>query len=188
MNDIAELIRRVNAQEPGARDALFAGAYDELRALARARLRGQRRDGALNTTALVHESYLRVVGGSGEMRAADRRAFFAYASSVMRSVIVDTVRARHAGCRGGDEPPVTLSTVLLEGLAGDAHAEAQVLRVHEALEALAEAEPRLAKVVEMRWFGGWTEAEIGAALDVTERTVRRDWEKARLLLSAMLTA
>ena len=186
MEDIAELIRRVAADAPGAQDALFAGAYAELRTLARARLRGQQRDSSLNTTALVHESYLRVVGSSGTLRASDRAAFFAYASSVMRSVIVDTVRARHAECRGGDNHPVTLSTVLLEGLAGDEHAEAQVLRVHEALQALAEAEPRLAKVVEMRYFGGWTEAEIGEVLQLTERTVRRDWDKARILLSALL--
>ena len=187
MDDIAELIRRVNAAEPGAQDALFAGAYAELRTLARARLRGQPQRNALNTTALVHESYLRVVSSNGALRAADRRAFFAYASSVMRSVIVDTVRSRQAECRGGDEAHITLSTVLLDGLSGDEHAEAQVLRVHEALGALAEAEPRLAQVVEMRYFGGWTEAEIGAVLEITERTVRRDWEKARLLLSALLT-
>jgi RNA polymerase sigma factor (TIGR02999 family) len=188
MPDISELIRRVNANEPGAQDALFAGAYDELRQLARSRLRGQQRDGSLNTTALVHESYLRVVAGSGELRASDRRAFFAYASSVMRSVIVDTVRARRAECRGGAEEHVTLSTVLLEGLGNDLAAEEQVLRVHEALQALAEAEPRLAQVVEMRYFGGWTEAEIGDALEITERTVRRDWDKARMLLSALLAA
>jgi RNA polymerase sigma factor (TIGR02999 family) len=188
MNDIAELIRRVNANEAGAQDALFVAAYDELRQLARSRLRGQQDRAALNTTALVHESYLRVVGSSGSLRAADRRAFFAYASSVMRSVIVDAVRARQAECRGGTDTAVTLSTVMLEGLAGDQNAEAQVLRVHEALQALAEAEPRLAKVVEMRYFGGWTEAEIGEVLELTERTVRRDWDKARMLLSTLLAA
>ena len=135
----------------------------------------------LDTTALVHESYLKFLNG-GQLRAEDRRAFFAYASTVMRSVIIDTVRQRQAERHGGQVEQVTLLTQLVDSGAADT----DVLRVHEALDILAQAEPRLAQVVEMRYFGGYTEQEIAEALDLTERTVRRDWDKARLLLSEML--
>ncbi|WP_158219856.1 ECF-type sigma factor [Ideonella sp. A 288] len=182
MTEISEWVQRASAGETGARDALFAAAYGELRKLARSRLRGGNRSHCLDTTVLVHESYLRVLKG-GAIRAEDRRAFFAYASSVMRSVIVDAVRERQAQRRGGDCEQQTLDTQVLNQLPA---AEVELQQVHEALDALAEAEPRLAKVVEMRYFGGYTETEIAEALDLTERTVRRDWHRARLLLDAIL--
>lgn len=181
-DDICDLLRRVNTGEPGAQDALFSATYSELRKLARARLRGGGRNTVLDTTALVHESYLRFISG-GRLRSEDRRAFFGYASRVMRSVIIDAVRERQAERRGGDLQRLTLNTEFSDNLPAG---EDEVLKVHEALELLAQAEPRLAKVVEMRYFGGYSEAEIGEALDLTERTVRRDWTKARLLLGAML--
>ena len=182
MQDLGDLIARVNRGEAGAQEELFAVAYGELHKLARSRLRHGGRNTFLDTTALVHESYLRFLSG-GQLRAQDRRAFFAYASRVMRSVIIDSVRERHAERRGGDHARLTLSTQLLEDLAGP---EEDVLRVNEALDLLAQVEPRLAKVVEMRYFGGYTEAEVAEALGVTARTVSRDWEKARLLLCSML--
>jgi RNA polymerase sigma factor (TIGR02999 family) len=182
MTDLTQLIRQVGAGETGARDELFAAAYGELRKLARARLRNGGRNTVLDTTALVHESYLKFVNG-GQLRAEDRRAFFAYASSVMRSVIIDAVRERQAERHGGGAERLTLHTQLLDSADGS---NEDLLRVNEALDVLAQAEPRLAQVVEMRYFGGYTEAEIAEALDLTERTVRRDWEKARLLLAAML--
>jgi RNA polymerase sigma factor (TIGR02999 family) len=182
MTDLTQLIRRAADGEPGSRDELYAAAYSELRKLARARLRDGGRNTVLDTTSLVHESYLKFLGG-GQLRAEDRRAFFAYASRVMRSVIIDSVRERQAERRGGDAERLTLSTQLLEDADGG---NEDVLRVNEALDVLAQAEPRLAQVVEMRYFGGYTEAEIAETLDLTERTVRRDWDKARLLLSSML--
>ena len=115
VGDITELIRRVNEGETGAQDALFAAAYGELRKLARSRLWGGGRNTVLDTTALVHESYLRFVNG-GRLRAEDRRAFFAYASRVMRSVIIDQVRERQAEQRGGDQQRVTLNTELVDNL------------------------------------------------------------------------
>ena len=184
MADLSDLIARVNAGEPGAQDGLFAAAYAELRKLAHSRLRDGGRNTFLDTTALVHESYLRFVQG-GQLRSSDRRAFFAYASRVMRSVIIDAVRERQAERRGGDLQRLTLDTRIVDNLPDG---EDEVLRVHEALDTLAQAEPRLAQVVEMRYFGGYSEAEIGEALELTERTVRRDWDKARLLLGAMLEA
>lgn len=182
MNSITELIQEVASGNQAARDALYAAAYDELRKLARSRLRDGGRNTFLDTTALVHESYLRFLK-TGQLRIEDRRAFFSYASKVMRSVIVDSVRERQAERRGGDLVEVTFDTQAGAGLPSG---EAEVLRVHEALLALEQADPRLATVVEMRYFGGYSETEIAEALDVTERTVRRDWDKARLLLMAAL--
>jgi len=179
---ITVLLQRVRDGQPAARDELFAIAYDNLKRLARARLRGGGRNTELDTTALVHEAYLRFVG-SGELRAEDRRAFFAYASRVMRSVIVDSARERLAERRGGDMVHLTLTTQMADGMSAD---EESILRVHEALTVLEAADPRLAQVVEMRYFGGYTEQEIADALDITDRTVRRDWEKARLLLEVAL--
>jgi len=177
------LLARVTAGDGAARDALFAAAYRELHRLAHARLHDSGGRGTvLDTTALVHESYLRFLH-AGQLRGEDRRAFFAYASRVMRSVIVDAVRERQAERRGGDLERLTLDTQLIDNLPAG---EDEVLKVHEALEALAQAEPRLARVVEMRYFGGYSEQEVADALDVTDRTVRRDWDKARLLLGAML--
>ncbi len=175
------LLQRDRAGDAEARPALFAAAYDALKVLAHARLRDSGRPDSLDTTALVHESYERFVG-AGVLRAEDRRAFFAYASRVMRSVIVDLARERLAARRGGGLAPLTLTTRIAEDVGGDD----DVLRVHEALEVLEKSEPRLAKAIEMRYFGGYTEAEIAEALGVTERTVRRDCDKGLLLLKAAL--
>jgi len=183
MTALTELLQKSREGDVVSREQVFAVAYSELRRLAHARLRDGGRNTVLDTTALVHESYLKFVG-AGELRADDRRAFFAYASSVMRSVIIDAVRERQAQRRGGQAQHVTLSTQLLD--AAEPGGE-DVLRVHEALEVLAQAEPRLAQVVEMRYFGGYSEAEIAEALELTERTVQRDWNKARMLLGALLS-
>jgi RNA polymerase sigma factor (TIGR02999 family) len=181
MSQLTELLGQLEAGVPRARDALFAAAYTELHRLARTRLRDGGRNTVLDTTCLVHEAYLRFVS-AGELRAEDRRAFFAYASQVMRSVIVDSARERIAQKRGGDWLPLTLSTQL--AVAVDDHQA--ILKVHEALEALERADPRLAQVAQMRYFGGYSEQEIAETLDVGERTVRRDWEKARLILAELV--
>jgi RNA polymerase sigma factor (TIGR02999 family) len=182
MNPLTELLGRMRAGDDQARDALFTAAYKELRRLAHARLRDGGRNTVLDTTSLVHESYLRLVM-AGELRAEDRRAFFAYASKVMRSVIVNFANERLSQKRGGDALRLTLSTELAAGLGTD---EDTVLKVHEALAVLEQADARSARVVEMRYFGGYSEAEIAEALGVNERTVRRDWDKARALLLAAL--
>jgi RNA polymerase sigma factor (TIGR02999 family) len=179
---ITQLLGRMQAGDTDARDALFQATYAELRRLARARLRDSGRDYTLETTSLVHESYLRFMN-AGELKFDDRRAFFAYASRVMRSVVVDAVRERLAQRRGGNERPLTLSTELIEGLDGS---EGAILKVDEALEVLTKTNERLARVVEMRYFGGYSEREIADALGVTERTVLRDWTKARLILAEAL--
>jgi RNA polymerase sigma factor (TIGR02999 family) len=183
MGQITELLGRVNGGDKVARNALFALAYGELKKLAHVRLyQGGRNDNMLDTTALVHEAYIRFIQ-SAELRSEDRRSFFAFASQVMRNVIVDTARARLAQRRGGGASELTLSTQLLDHLS---NGEEAILEVHEALLVLEQAEPRLAQLVEMRYYGGYTEAEIAETLGVTERTVQRDWNKARLLLKAAL--
>jgi RNA polymerase sigma factor (TIGR02999 family) len=178
------LLSRMRTGDRAARDAAFAAAYRELRRLAHARLRdGGSGDAVLDTTALVHESYLRLVQ-VGELRFDDRRSFFGYASRVMRSVIVDAARERLAERRGGaDAQRITLSTDLAQGVAAD---DEGIVQVHEALQALEQADARAAQMVEMRYFGGYSDREIADTLDVTERTVQRDWEKAKMLLRAML--
>lgn len=154
--------------------------YDDLRRLARSRLHQHQAMTLLDTTSLVHESYLKLVGAR-ELPIEDRHHFFAYAARVMRSVIVDFARARRAERRGGDASHVVLDTELGEKLSAP---ETDVLRVHEALEVLAQADPKLAQVVELRYFGGLTETEIAELMGRSERTVRRSWDKAKLLLMA----
>jgi RNA polymerase sigma factor (TIGR02999 family) len=160
MEDIEDLIRCVNADDEGARDRLFAAAYDGLKKLARARLRidgGRHYD--LQTTALVNESYLRFING-GRLRSEHRNAFFRYASAVMRTVIIDAVRERKAQRRGGDLQHVTLDTGIGDNVPAE---EDEILDFDGALARLEAVEPRLAKVVEMRYFGGYTELEVAAA-------------------------
>ncbi len=178
MTNVTELLRRLNAGDDASRQELFSVAYPELRKLARSRLRNGGRNTYLETTALVHESFLRVLN-SEALRAADRRAFFAFASSVMRSVIVDAVRERRAGMRGGGLRDATLDEVVEREVQSTM---VETLLLNDTLLALEATEPRMTKVVEMRYFCGYTDAEIADLLDVTERTVRRDWARARLLL------
>lgn len=179
--DLADLLRRARGGDVEAADALFAATYPELRRLARSRLRAGGRSTLLDTTALIHESFLRLAQAK-TLQLEDRVHFMRYAGRVMRSVIVDFARRRNAGRRGGaGHVRITLRT-------GDGvtSGENEILLVHEALDGLAEIDARLAQVVEMRYFGGMSETEIAEALEVTERTVRRDWEKARLWLAHAL--
>jgi RNA polymerase sigma factor (TIGR02999 family) len=181
---ITRLLSQARGGDETARDALFATAYQGLQRLAHARLRGGGRNTMLDTCSLVHESYLRCMQ-SGELRAEDRRAFFAYASQVMRSVIVSSARERTARKRGSGLRPVSLDTRIGEQVS---QGEETIVRVHEALESLEAIEPRLAQVAQMRYFGGYSEQEIAETLQVTERTVQRLWLKARLMLQASLDA
>ncbi len=179
---LTQLLAAARQGDQAAAGAAFSLLYDELRRLARAKLRHHQTMTLLDTTSLVHESYLKLIGANA-LPVEDRHHFFAYAARVMRSVIVDFARARAAERRGGDAEHVVLDTLLSDRVAAP---ESDVLRVHEALDALAKADERLAQVVEMRYFGGLSEREIADVLGLSERTVRRHWEKARLLLFAAL--
>lgn len=182
MSEITELLAAARAGDAAAANAAFGLLYDDLRLLARAKLRKHQPMTLLDTTALVHESYLKLVGQRA-LPVTDRHHFFAYAARVMRSVIVDMARARLAERRGGDAGHVSLDTDVADSTPAP---EDEVLRVHEALETLSQADETLARVVEMRYFGGMSELEIAEALGSSERTVRRQWQKARLLLSVSL--
>lgn len=162
-------------------DLAVSRAYEELRAIAHRRLAGRGPGGTLSTTALVHETYLKLVEHS-RAEWSDRAHFLAVASLAMRHVIVDLARERAAVKRGGSPLHVTLD----EESAGAEDQAEIVLQLNEALERLAEWDPRLAQVVECRFFGGLTEAETAEALAVTVRTVQRDWVKARVLLRRAL--
>jgi RNA polymerase sigma factor (TIGR02999 family) len=182
MDELKNLLQQARDGDENARAKLFAVAYEELRARARAQLRDGGRNTLLNTTVLVHESYLRFLQ-AGQLSGTERGYFFSYAAQVMRSVIVDFARQRQSQRRGGDAIHVSLTTQFADELiAGDD----QVVRISDALEALQKVDDRLVRVVEMRYFAGMTETEIADALGVTDRTVRRDWQKARLLLAETL--
>ena len=180
--DVTGLIQRAAEGDAEAADRLFAVTYDDLFRLARRRLAGGGRNTVLDTASLVHESYLRFAN-AGSLRIVDRHHFLGWAGRVMRSVIVDLARRRSAVRRGGPHARVALTTGIADGRSGSAD---EILGVHEALEGLARLDPRLARVVELRYFGGLTDAEIAEVLQVTDRTVRRDWDKARLLLREAL--
>jgi RNA polymerase sigma factor (TIGR02999 family) len=182
MNELTQLFDAVNAGDRAAVDRLMVVMYQELHQLAHRRLNASPRGNTLETTGLVHESYLRFLN-AGRLRVSDRAHFMAYSSKVMRSIIIDLSRAHRAERHGGGALQVTLdSQVADEAQTSDE----QLIRINEVLEQLIRTEPRLVQVVEMRYFGGLNENEIAEMLGLTERTVQRDWHKARLLLSAAL--
>ena len=160
----------------GVRDVV-PGLYDELRMLAERQLALERSGHTLSPTALIHEAYVRLAR-DGKVTEQGRAYFFAAAARAMRQVLVDYARRRNRLKRGGGLEAVTLQSSLL----GDAGSELSVLALHEALEELAEVAPRPAEVVELRFFGGLTVEETALALEVTPRTVKRDWAAARAWL------
>lgn len=182
MAELALLLEGARQGDRQAIDRLFEALHAEFRQIAHARLRKSAPLTLVETTVLVNESYLRLLR-TGKLAVNDRVHFLAYAARVMRSIIVDLVRERMAKRRGSGRAEITLDTEIAESVPA---AEAEILGVSEALESLAKVEPQLAQVVELRYFAGLTETEIAAALGSSERTVRRQWEKARVLLSALL--
>jgi len=184
MPDITSLLKSAAAGDRLAADRAFALLYADLQRLAHSRMRRSGNVTMLDTTALVHESWLRLQG-AGEAQFTDQRHFMGYAARVMHSVVVDFVRARQAAKAGGNVEHVTLDTALGDSLSPH---DDEILRVDEAMQALLVADRRLHDVVEMRYFGGLSEAEIAGVMGVTERTVQRDWQKARMFLSAALAS
>lgn len=160
----------------------FEVAYDDLRSVARAQLSRLRPGETLDTTALIHEAYLRMEGQS-RVTLADRANFFAYSATVMRSVIVDFARRKSALKRGAGAPHLSLD----DGLDGSAQQSEMILALDDALRHLSSIDPRLEKVVDCRFFGGMTEVETASAVGISERTVRRDWRRAKGWLYGYLT-
>ena len=181
--DITVLLEAARAGDRGALDDVLATLYRELHGMARRQLAGQHGH-TLDATALVHEAYLKLAGrGNGAAQFDDRAHFFAYAASAMRSVVVDYARQRLAQKRGGDLHRVT---DLPEELEGGLRLDEEMLGLDIALGRLAEVDPRLAQVVELRYFAGLSEVEIAALMERSERSIRRDWQKARMFLLASL--
>ena len=181
---ITALLQNVAAGDRAAIDAIFTALYPDLKRIARSRLRQQGHGDGLHTTTLVHESFMRLVQARA-LNLQDRRHFFAYAAKMMRNIIVDSAREHQAQRRGGGAEHVTLSGDEVEQVAsGDGGDE--LVRVHDAVRALEAIDPDLAELVEMRYFGGYDDLEIAQLLGITDRTVRRRWEKARAWLYVAL--
>jgi RNA polymerase sigma factor (TIGR02999 family) len=175
-----------NELQSGRRDSLdqlMPIVYEHLRIIARGQLGIRQGGGTLSTTGLVHEAYLKLVDHS-RVAWRDRGHFFALASVAMRHVLVDRAKARFTQKREGALRQVTLDNVEIDG---EEQPEV-LLDINDAVERLAAEEPRLARVVECRFFGGLSEDETAEALGVTTRTVQRDWAKARMLLRRALSA
>jgi RNA polymerase sigma factor (TIGR02999 family) len=179
---MTELPAQPQGEGDEAWGVLMPIVYDELRQIARRQLR--RRSGhTLNTTALVHEAYFKLAG-QASLPAAERAHFFGIAARAMRQVLIDAARRHSSARRGGSWQRLTLD----EAHVTTGERAAALIDLDDALTRLAATNERLARVVECRFFGGMTEAETAAALGVTDRTVRRDWIKARLWLYGEITA
>ena len=185
MTETADITLWLGSARNGDRAALdqvLSTLYQELHTMARRQLSGQH-GYTLDATALVHESYLKLIGSNGNAKFDDRAHFFAYAASSMRSVVVDYARQRLAQKRGGDLHRVT---DLPEDIEGGIRLDEDMLGLDTALTRLTAVDPRLTHVVELRYFAGLSELEIAALLKRSERSVRRDWQKARMFLLASL--
>lgn len=176
--DITELLRLADQADPQAADQLFAALYGELRRLAEHHLeRGASL--TLGTTTLVHDAYLSMVGRE-DVRFPDRARFFAYASRAMRGLVVDYARRRRAKKRGREYEITLVEEEVPAGTAREAGQDLQELA--DALDDLAQLNPQLAELVDLHFFAGFSFGEIADFRGVSERTVQRDWRKARLLL------
>jgi RNA polymerase sigma factor (TIGR02999 family) len=178
---LSTLFASAEAGDRAAADVLFAALYDELHRLARREL-ARRGVATLGATTVLHEAYLDM-SARDEVDFPDRSRFMAYAARVMRGLIVDYARRRHAQKRGGRFEITSMDTDVGAGPLVDPDALTELSR---ALDGLQDAEPRLARVVDLKYFCGFTFGEIAAMLAVTERTVQRDWEKARIYLHRAL--
>jgi RNA polymerase sigma factor (TIGR02999 family) len=174
--------RETSDRDEQSLDAMLPLVYEHLRRIAH-RQRANAQHDTLNTTGLVHEAYLKL-SDRGADAWTDRAHFFALASVAMRHVLVDHAKARLSQKRGGERHRVTLDT----GVISAEEQPETLLDINDALDRLSVVEPRLARVVECRFFGGLSEEETAAALEVTTRTVQRDWVKARMLLRRALSA
>lgn len=176
--EVTRLLGAWRAGDGAAAGQLFALLYRELHRLAHRALADQSKEATLQTTALVHELYLRLLG-SFRPADDDRRRFYAAAAQVMRRILIDRARERLADKRGGGVRPETLD----DGAGALAARAAETIAVDEALTALERHDERLARIVELRFFAGFSVEETAELLVLSERTVKRDWQKARALLA-----
>jgi RNA polymerase sigma factor (TIGR02999 family) len=175
--EVTHLLRAWTGGDEAALGRLAERVYPELRLMARRYMKNECQANTLQATALVHEVYLRLVDVA-KVEWHERAQFFAMAAQMMRRILVDAARARGSQKRGGQAPKVNIEETAVLSVAP----ERSILALDEALTALSQVAPRQAKVVELRYFGGLTEEEIVAALNISPRTVRRDWDLARAWL------
>jgi len=176
-SQVTELLQRWTDGDELARDALVPLVYDELRRVARRCLVGQRRDHTLQSTALVHEVFLRLIDQKS-VRWDDRMHFFAVAAQLMRRILVDHARRRNAVKRGGNNITVTLD----ERVAPAKQRELDVVALDDALNELSRMNPQHSRIVEMRFFAGLSIEETAQAMGISPATVKRDWAVARAWL------
>ena len=181
MGRMTELLHSARVGDTEASSQLFELVYGELKRMAHHRLHRRGGVGEFDTTALVHESYLRL-SKHGQLLPSDRAAFFFYVGRVMRNVVVDHVRERLAQKRGGNELFVTLTT----GVEGETFDDERLLAVNSALDALERVAPDFHQLVEMRYFAGLSVREVAELRGVSTRTVQREWEKARAFLRQLM--
>ncbi len=179
--DLTTLLASAELGDRAAADALFTALYEELHRMARRELSKRGSGMTLGATTLLHDAYLDLSGREGPA-FPDRNRFMAYAARVMRGLIVDYARRRQAQKRGGQFEITSIRTDVAEAIPD----VADLGQLSDALDELATVDPRLARIVDLKFFCGFTFAEIAAMSDVSERTVQRDWEKARIYLHHVL--
>jgi len=177
MSQLTALFSAAKDGDPMAIGEIYSHLYTDLRQLAHSRVRHLSNRSMIDTTSLVHESYLKLIK-TGSLNVENRNQFMAYAASVMRSVVVDFIRQAQAQQRGGGNVHVTLNSNVFDTAESPAD---EIIRLNDFLEVLKEVDPRLVSIVEMRYFAALENVEIAELLGITDRTVRRDLEKARLL-------
>jgi RNA polymerase sigma factor (TIGR02999 family) len=177
---LASLMDAASQGDASAADALFTALYSELHRMAKRELSRQGVPVSLGATTLLHQAYIEIAGKDGTL-FPDRARFMGYAARVMRGLIIDHARSRHAQKRGGQFHITSIGTE-----AENAVDDRELLRISEALDELAKADPALAEIVDLKFFCGFTFAEIAAMKDVSERTAQRQWEKARIYLHRKL--
>jgi RNA polymerase sigma-70 factor (ECF subfamily) len=180
--EITRLLGEIRAGKKEAESQLLTRVYDELRRIAASYLRKERPGHTLQPTALVHEAYLRLVA-QPEQNWQNRAHFLGIAAYLMRQILVDHARKRHAAKRGGKEQPLALDGVSLPGT----QRPVDLIALDQALSRLQTFDERQSRIVELRFFGGMTEEEIGQSLGLSVRTIKRDWKVAQAWLHAEMT-
>ena len=182
---LTQLLSRINHGDSHARDELIPLVYDELRAVAKRLFSGRRPGQTLQATALVHEAFVKLFDHDGNRKSWEgRRHFFAVAATAMRQVLADYARRAGAAKRGGGSERISLSDAAVDG--DSAEPGVDLVDLHRALETLDEFSPRIARVVELRFFSGMSVEDTALELGVTERSVYRDWRAGRAALRRQL--
>lgn len=182
MGDITQLLCAMENEDAAAKENLLSLVYDELRAIAAQKMAGERPGSTLQATALVHEAYLRLLGGEQGQRWDHRGHFFSAAAESMRRILVEVARSKSRQKREGDRSRKVLNE---SSLVAPARSE-QVLAVHEALEILEQSNPMAAKLVDLRFFAGFTNRESAGILDISPRKADQLWAYARVWLAAQI--